>query len=278
LVNRKKRTKGIQTQRSCYEAIFSKAKKSWEFHDTPDPLTRYVRDRRLGVALEGWKKAAKARGESLEGLSVLCVCGGVGGEASFLKNQGLNLKVTNSDFSPNALKICKARDPEIPCLELNAEDMDLEDNSFDLVLVQDGLHHLPRPVLGLNEMVRIARRGVAVIEPQRGFLNRWATTWERQEEGGQKAVNYVFRWDKGLFEALIQSQLGNPENPPHFECARVWDHPTKMDQVTKKLPKGMQRPTAQLLYGALGLWPCPWSRLGNSFVGTALWSKDSQSQ
>ena len=196
----------------------------------------------------------------------------MGREASFLHKQDLQLQVTNSDFSPKALEVSKTREPEIPCLELNAESMDLEDNSFDLAVVQDGLHHRPKPVLGLNEMIRIAKKGVAVLEPHTGLVSRFGTTWETQEENGKGATNFVFRWNKELFESTIQSQLAQPDNPPRFESRRLWDHPLRIDKMARQMPKKLQVPCAQMLYGILKSGP--WAKLGNSFVGTALWSKD----
>jgi ubiquinone/menaquinone biosynthesis C-methylase UbiE len=41
------------------------------------------------------------------------------------------------------------------------------DDSFDIVFAASLLHHLERPVDALREMRRVARRGVAVCEPNR---------------------------------------------------------------------------------------------------------------
>lgn len=48
----------------------------------------------------------------------------------------------------------------------NAEKLSFMDNSFDYVLCKDSYHHLPRPVIGLYEMLRVARHAVVLIEPQ----------------------------------------------------------------------------------------------------------------
>jgi SAM-dependent methyltransferase len=50
-------------------------------------------------------------------------------------------------------------------LSLNAERMDLADQSFDFVVCKESLHHMPRPYLAIYEMLRIARHGVFFIEP-----------------------------------------------------------------------------------------------------------------
>ncbi len=47
----------------------------------------------------------------------------------------------------------------------NAEALSLEDGAVDFVLCKESYHHFPRPPLALYEMLRVARRGVVLIEP-----------------------------------------------------------------------------------------------------------------
>ncbi len=47
----------------------------------------------------------------------------------------------------------------------NAEALSFADGSFDFVLCKESYHHFPRPMLALYEMLRVARRGVLLIEP-----------------------------------------------------------------------------------------------------------------
>ncbi|MCS6905211.1 MAG: methyltransferase domain-containing protein [Bacteroidia bacterium] len=48
----------------------------------------------------------------------------------------------------------------------NAEKLTFEDNSFDYVLCKEAYHHFPRPYLALYEMLRVAKKGIVLIEPQ----------------------------------------------------------------------------------------------------------------
>jgi ubiquinone/menaquinone biosynthesis C-methylase UbiE len=48
----------------------------------------------------------------------------------------------------------------------NAEKLTFADNSFDYVLCKESYHHFPRPYIALYEMLRVARKGVVLIEPQ----------------------------------------------------------------------------------------------------------------
>jgi SAM-dependent methyltransferase len=48
----------------------------------------------------------------------------------------------------------------------NGEKLSFADNSFDYVLCKDSYHHMPRPMIALYEMIRVARHAVVLIEPQ----------------------------------------------------------------------------------------------------------------
>ncbi len=123
-------------QRAAFEAAYRVAPDAGWFHDTPHALVRYLRDRRLKRALDALRELG---GPELQSLSVLVVCGGAGGEASFLRRAGC-AAVTNSDLSQSALAHCRRRDPLLTTLQLDGQALALPDDSFDLVLVQDGLH------------------------------------------------------------------------------------------------------------------------------------------
>jgi SAM-dependent methyltransferase len=49
----------------------------------------------------------------------------------------------------------------------DAYELPFPDDSFDIVFAASLLHHLERPVDALKEMRRVARRGVAICEPNR---------------------------------------------------------------------------------------------------------------
>jgi len=47
----------------------------------------------------------------------------------------------------------------------NVESLTFGDDSFDYVFCKETFHHLPRPMIALYEMVRVAREAVVLIEP-----------------------------------------------------------------------------------------------------------------
>jgi hypothetical protein len=143
-------------------------------------------------------------------------------------------------------------------LQLNTEQLELAAESFDLVLVQDGLHELRRPVLGLTEMLRIARRAVIVIEPHRGLVSRLlGTAWENHGS----SLNYVFRWSRGRFEDVVRSYLLRTDY--RVVAMRLWDHNVAMARVaifgSPLVPRAC--------YGGLNALARP---LGNMFIGLVL--------
>jgi SAM-dependent methyltransferase len=48
----------------------------------------------------------------------------------------------------------------------NAEKLSFADNVFDYVLCKESYHHFPRPYAALYEMMRVAKQGIVIIEPQ----------------------------------------------------------------------------------------------------------------
>jgi ubiquinone/menaquinone biosynthesis C-methylase UbiE len=64
------------------------------------------------------------------------------------------------------------RDKRLKGIVLNAERTNLPSQSFDIALVQDGLHHLSSPVQGFTEMLRVAKRAVVFLEPHDSLVGR----------------------------------------------------------------------------------------------------------
>jgi SAM-dependent methyltransferase len=213
------------------------------FHTSNDPFTRYLRDRRLQKGLEVLKKQF---GKELFSMKVLSVCGGAGGEGIFFRRAGFE-DVTVSDFSENALSIARKLDVNLKTIQLDAEAMKIPDGSYDIVIVHDGLHHLPRPVTGFNEMLRVAKMAAIVIEPYEGLVGRAiGTEWESTEG----AMNFVFRWDRRLIEQTVKSFL--LKNFSGIKVIRLWDHSLVISKLTRLVPGSMRCSFARFIYAVLG--------------------------
>ena len=72
--------------------------------------------------------------------------------------------VTGLELSENM--IGRSAVPELMRIG-NAYEIPFDDDAFDFVFAGNLLHHLDRPVAALEEMRRVARRGVAIVECNR---------------------------------------------------------------------------------------------------------------
>lgn len=89
-----------------------------------------------------------------------------GSDALYLKRHGARIMATDLDDS--RLKLASSRGYLTPAefSSQNVESLTFPDNNFDYVLCKEAFHHFPRPMMGFYEMLRVAKRGVLIIEPQ----------------------------------------------------------------------------------------------------------------
>jgi ubiquinone/menaquinone biosynthesis C-methylase UbiE len=233
-------------QRRSFEDRYGRATDDLQqLHVTADPLVRFLRDRRLDI---GFRQFLALSGQDPASLSVLVICAGLGGEGTFFVNRGCGT-VFVADFSFNAM--AKATEsPGLVPLVGDAEQLPVGDRSVDLVVVQDGLHHLRRPTVGFTEMLRVARRGVIMVEPHTGAVaTALGTRWE-QGVTAPDVVNFVFRWDRELVEQVLRSYL--LKEPVAVRPLQLWDHRRSVGALAERVPAARARvAVAKAVYGAL---------------------------
>ena len=256
-------TLGKMTLCPPFTAPSSTCSSPWFFHDTPDPLIRYLRDRRLKIGLAKIVQLTARPAPSWR--NVLIVCGGVGGEGTFLRKQGFR-GVTVSELHPQLLATMGQRDPHLQGVAGDAENLPFGDGTFDLVVVQDGIHHLKNPAKGLTEMLRVARRAVLMIEPHTGLVARgFGTKIEKDKTTGE--CNFVFRWNLFFFQQVVSSYCVG--RPFLVRGIRLWDHNFVMGKILRSLPcpHAAKVSLARLGYGLLQACLGP---LGNMFIGVVV--------
>jgi SAM-dependent methyltransferase len=162
-------------------------------------------------ALHGWLLREKFRraveGLDLIGISALSVCAGSGMDAEFLARACGRVTTVDASAGAAARTAERARRFGIDLQPIVADvrRLPFPDRSYDLVLVHDGLHHLKRPMDGLREMARVARRAISVSEPARAAVTRLAigagVALEHEEAG-----NRVERLDRHEVGAVLRQE------------------------------------------------------------------------
>ena len=189
----------VEKQKVHHDSLFASGTRAHFLSN--DPLVDYTTHWRLREAFHRLEAACENRVD--KNSRILVMCAGEGAEASQLCNMGYN-DVTVSDISDIGVATAVQRDSRLKGIVLNAQQAEIEDRAFDIVLVQDGLHHLPSPVQGFTEMLRIASKAAVFLEPHQSLVGRLiGTQWEQNGE----AVNYVFRWSRELVHAVTCSYL-----------------------------------------------------------------------
>ena len=85
-------------------------------------------------------------------------------EAAHIKRKWGHL-VHASDFSLPLIKIAFDKGLIDGYSAQDMNNLGFRDEAFDYVLVKESLHHMSRPYQGLYEMLRVAKKGAVVIEP-----------------------------------------------------------------------------------------------------------------
>lgn len=96
--------------------------------------------------------------------SWLTVGDAYGFDAAYILQNGSDAFATdlNSDF----LSVAHAEGLINGFSAANAEALSFDDGSYDFMLCKESYHHFPRPYAAVYEMIRVARTGVVIIEPQ----------------------------------------------------------------------------------------------------------------
>lgn len=132
--------------------------------------------RSVRFLLEEKLRRALALLESVASTEALCVCGGSGMDAEWLARLGI--RPTILDLSAESLARARIRAQrhgfEVTLVRGDAARLPFSDVSFGMALVHDGLHHLDDPYRAVDEMARVARRELVVMEPARAALTRLA--------------------------------------------------------------------------------------------------------
>lgn len=144
-------------------------------------------------------------GISLNQKSILVASCGCGIEAHYLKKFCAPKEIYFSDIHIRAAEKTKSNFYTEPFVLTNNQNPSFKDNSFDYVLVAASLHHLKEPVRGLYELLRVAKEGLIVIEPNDSLLTRFFVRLGLAHEYEEEHGNFVYRFNKRDVDKIVRA-------------------------------------------------------------------------
>lgn len=87
-----------------------------------------------------------------------------GFDAQYILSKGGRALAT--DLNVDFLEVAKKEGVIKEYTAANAEKLSFNDRYFDYVLCKESYHHFPRPYAALYEMIRVAEKGIVIMEPQ----------------------------------------------------------------------------------------------------------------
>jgi len=182
--------------------------------------------------------------------NILISCGG-GDGFEIIKMENFGGKITVSDISPDAIKEIKKKWPKMKTVIADAEKLPFKDNSFQIGLVKDGLHHLVKPEEGIKELLRVCSEAVIIIDFKESFLTRFVSGIGLSPEF-EEAGNYNFRFStKKLQKFLSKVKVKDYRIKSCFVHAPLFQHSFLQKGIGFYLMK-LASETLNLLFGNLG--------------------------
>jgi ubiquinone/menaquinone biosynthesis C-methylase UbiE len=118
--------------------------------------------------------------------------GRYGNDAKYILEKGCDALA--SDISDILLKEAKDIGYINDYSRENAESLSFSDSEFDYVFCKESYHHFPRPMVALYEMLRVASKGVLLIEPNDAYIN-------------DKLSEILFRNLKDIIKLLLRRKV-----------------------------------------------------------------------
>lgn len=138
---------------------------SWKGPESFDVKSDSISDT-YNKELKNYLLKKGTKGLNLKGKTVINVGGGHGEEAEFLIKKGVE-KVLLIDIAPGQIESAKIRKREHGLYNLfvklgDAEDLDYNNNEFDLGFIYMALHHFPSHEKGISEICKVSKHVIFI--------------------------------------------------------------------------------------------------------------------
>lgn len=185
--------------RDAIESHKAAAEKDVKRYSLENPFVyegNYFHDYFRAIPFARSKKMLDKNNMSLDDKTLLVASCGCGIDAHYLKKYYNPRKICFTDIHMRAMEKTKSNFHKESFVLTDNHKLSFKDNAFDYVFVGASLHHLKEPLRGIYELLRVAKEGLIVIEPNDSWLTRafeklgWASEYEPDHD------NYVYRFSK----------------------------------------------------------------------------------
>lgn len=180
--------------------------------------------------------------------------GRFGSDAYFLVQKGVDVLATS--LTVDGLTEAKGKGFIDKYRLVNAEDIDLPDDSLDFVYCKESYHHFPRAYVAFYEMLRVSRIAVVLVEPQ-------------------ESKRRLLDWVKDFVKKSIRG-----DQSTEFERAGNYIFRVNVEEI-KKMMKGLNydtvvavKPFNDLFYSRFSMSPSSGFSLGNLVTRLGIWSQN----
>lgn len=139
---------------------------------------------------------------NIRGDSVLDVGCGTGTLVQMLEEKGYD--AVGVEKADEGIKRCEEKGIEVH--QMDAVDLEFKDNSFDTVVSQHVLEHVPGDTKALDEMVRVASKKVIIIVPQGSLTDHSMDTTEQRRYDSDEIERL-----RQEFETITEYELESKE-------------------------------------------------------------------
>lgn len=176
------------------------------------------------------------------------IAGGSFEDARVLHASGFRRMTLSNLQDVTAHELPQIDGAELKAVNADAEEMAIADDSYDMVLAHEVLHHCRSPHKALLEMLRVSRKHVIIMEPNDSLLMqafvklRFSFPYELPaviangfEAGGVRnscVPNYIYRWNSRDMRQTAAAYM--PESDFDAWTRRYWDFNVDKEELARR--------------------------------------------